>query len=83
MTTAEKYKKYTIPMFGDRQFEVVSGKGCAITDSDGKKYLDFGAGIAVNSLGHANKRWADAVAPGKHSRALQQFVSDETACGFG
>lgn len=62
MTTAEKYKKYTIPMFGDRQFEVVSGKGCAITDSDGKKYLDFGAGIAVNSLGHANKRWADAVA---------------------
>ena len=62
MTTAEKYKKYTIPMFGDRQFEVVSGKGCTITDSDGKKYLDFGAGIAVNSLGHANKRWADAVA---------------------
>lgn len=31
-----------------------SGKGCYVTDTDGKRYLDFAAGIAVASLGHAH-----------------------------
>jgi acetylornithine/N-succinyldiaminopimelate aminotransferase len=30
-------------------------KGVYITDVEGNKYLDFGAGIAVNSLGYGNK----------------------------
>jgi len=32
-----------------------SGKGCYVTDTDGKRYLDFAAGIAVASLGHAHE----------------------------
>ena len=31
------------------------GEGCYAWDSDGNKYLDFAIGIAVASLGHANK----------------------------
>jgi predicted acetylornithine/succinylornithine family transaminase len=31
------------------------GEGCYAYDTDGKKYLDFAIGIAVASLGHANK----------------------------
>ncbi len=34
----------------------VRGKGCAIFDASGKKYLDFLGGIAVNALGHAHPR---------------------------
>ena len=30
------------------------GEGCWLTTSDGIRYLDLGAGIAVNALGHAN-----------------------------
>jgi len=30
------------------------GEGCWVWDVDGKRYLDFLAGIAVNSLGHAH-----------------------------
>ena len=30
------------------------GEGCYVWDADGKRYLDFLAGIAVNSLGHAH-----------------------------
>ena len=30
------------------------GKGCYLYSTNGKKYLDFVQGIAVNSLGHAN-----------------------------
>ncbi|MEA3544254.1 MAG: aspartate aminotransferase family protein [Thermodesulfobacteriota bacterium] len=31
-----------------------SGEGCWLTDIDGKKYLDFLAGVAVNNLGHCH-----------------------------
>ena len=61
MTTVEKAKKYAMPNFGERNFVVESGKGCYIFDENGRKYLDFGAGIAVVSLGHANPNWVKAV----------------------
>ena len=46
---------YTVP------FQIfASGTGCYITDLAGKEYLDFGSGIAVNSLGHGRDDLADA-----------------------
>jgi acetylornithine aminotransferase len=41
--------------------ELVRGEGCYVWDSEGTKYLDFLAGIAVNSLGHAHPVLVDAV----------------------
>ena len=40
---------------------LVRGEGCYVWDSDGTRYLDFLAGIAVNSLGHAHPVFVDAV----------------------
>jgi 4-aminobutyrate aminotransferase len=40
----------------------VRGEGCAITDIDGNVFLDFAAGIAVNSTGHAHPRVSAAIA---------------------
>ncbi|KAJ8518352.1 hypothetical protein ONZ45_g4564 [Pleurotus djamor] len=36
-------------------FALSHGKGSWVWDVDGKKYLDFSAGIAVNALGHADE----------------------------
>ena len=33
---------------------MVQGKGCVLYDNENRAYLDFTAGIAVNSLGHAD-----------------------------
>jgi acetylornithine/N-succinyldiaminopimelate aminotransferase len=41
--------------------ELVRGQGCFVWDSEGKRYLDFLAGIAVNSLGHAHPVLVEAV----------------------
>ena len=41
--------------------ELVRGEGAYVWDSEGKKYLDFLAGIAVNSLGHAHPVLVEAV----------------------
>jgi len=37
------------------------GEGCWVWDAAGMRYLDFLAGIAVNSLGHAHPVFVDAV----------------------
>src|ERR671919_948157 len=43
---AHTYARYPIAL--------VRGKGARVWDADGKQYLDFLAGIAVNSLGHCH-----------------------------
>ncbi|HEY0261328.1 MAG TPA: acetylornithine transaminase [Lacisediminihabitans sp.] len=40
---------------------LVRGQGAHVWDIDGKRYLDFLAGIAVNALGHAHPALVDAV----------------------
>src|SRR5262245_59666938 len=37
------------------------GKGCRLTDADGKRYLDLVAGIAVISVGHCHPELARAI----------------------
>ncbi|HBT65220.1 MAG TPA: aspartate aminotransferase family protein [Ruminococcaceae bacterium] len=40
---------------------IESGRGSAVTDIEGKTYIDFGSGIGVNSLGYADPDWVEAV----------------------
>ncbi len=49
------------------------GEGCYVWDVDGKRYLDFLAGIAVNALGHAHPVLVEAVS---HQIATLAHVSN-------
>jgi predicted acetylornithine/succinylornithine family transaminase len=40
---------------------IESGDGTYVTDTNGRRYLDFIAGIAVNSIGHRNPVLVDAI----------------------
>lgn len=42
--------------------EVSHGRGCRVTTTDGEDYLDFAAGIAVNSTGHSHPAVVRAIA---------------------
>lgn len=37
------------------------GEGVYLYDTDGKEYLDFAAGIAVQAFGYGNKEYGDAL----------------------
>ena len=50
-----------MPVFGPPAIMFERGKGTELWDSNGKRYLDFLAGIAVVSLGHSNPVVAEAV----------------------
>jgi len=54
-------KKYVLPTYARADVEFVSGHNARLVDADGKKYVDFASGIAVCSVGHANKRVNDAI----------------------
>ena len=41
-----------VGLYYDQPIEIVSGKGCHVTDAAGKSYLDFFAGILTNMLGY-------------------------------
>ncbi|PRB63032.1 acetylornithine transaminase [Microbacterium sp. MYb45] len=46
---------------GDRLAMLVRGEGSYLWDADGRRHLDFLAGIAVTSLGHAHPAFVEAV----------------------
>ena len=46
---------------GDRLAMLVRGEGSYLWDADGRRHLDFLAGIAVTSLGHAHPVFVEAV----------------------
>jgi acetylornithine/N-succinyldiaminopimelate aminotransferase len=43
-------------------FVLQSGKGCEVFDTEGRRYLDLCAGVAVSSLGHAHPRLTATIA---------------------
>lgn len=60
-TIQEKTEQYVLHTYGRAPFVLSSGQGMILTDSDGKQYLDFASGIAVNALGHADAGIVQAV----------------------
>src|SRR5215467_14606267 len=46
--------KYVAQTYARYPIALVRGKGARVWDADGKEYLDFVAGIAVNGLGHCH-----------------------------
>ncbi len=59
--TKDLDKKYVLPTYARADVEFVSGDNAKLYDANGKRYIDFASGIAVCSVGHANKRVNDAI----------------------
>lgn len=60
--TADLYRDYVMPTYGRFDLALVRGVGSRVWDEAGKSYLDFGAGIAVSSLGHSHLVLVRAIA---------------------
>ena len=57
----QQEQSYLMPTYGRFQVALVSGKGATAVDTEGKPYIDFGAGIGVNALGYCDPDWVEAV----------------------
>ncbi|MEV5867477.1 acetylornithine transaminase [Streptomyces tendae] len=57
----ERWQGTLMNNYGTPRLPLVRGEGSRLWDADGKEYLDFVGGIAVNALGHAHPAVVDAV----------------------
>jgi acetylornithine aminotransferase len=47
-------ERYLMPTYARQPISIVRGRGSRVYDMEGREYIDFVAGIAVNVLGHAH-----------------------------
>ncbi|MEO3739212.1 succinylornithine aminotransferase [Kosakonia oryzendophytica] len=52
--TRENFDQWMLPVYAPAPFIPVRGEGSRLWDQQGKEYIDFAGGIAVNALGHAH-----------------------------
>jgi acetylornithine/N-succinyldiaminopimelate aminotransferase len=61
VTLASRWDAVMMPNYGTPPIEIAHGSGVRVWDTEGREYLDFVAGIAVSSLGHAHPAIVAAV----------------------
>ncbi|MEW5721950.1 MAG: acetylornithine transaminase [Thermodesulfobacteriota bacterium] len=54
--------RYVMNTYGRHDLVLARGQGASVWDPEGREYLDFVAGLAVVSLGHAHPAVAEAIA---------------------
>lgn len=52
---------YIVPTYNRFDLLISSGKGSTLYDENGREYIDFGTGIAVNTFGVCDDEWTFAV----------------------
>lgn len=57
----EKDGAYVAGTYNRFSADIYEGKGATLRSEDGKEYIDFGSGIAVNSFGVNDEAWKEAV----------------------
>ncbi|MEV4807535.1 acetylornithine transaminase [Nonomuraea sp. NPDC049421] len=61
MNLHERFGNAFMPNYGVPPIALARGEGTRVWDADGRQYLDFIAGIATSSLGHAHPALVEAV----------------------
>ena len=61
MEIVNEGSKYVLNTYKRNPIAFIKGEGARVWDADGKEYIDFLAGIAVNSMGYNNKKLIDAI----------------------
>ncbi|WP_215450910.1 acetylornithine transaminase [Streptomyces sp. ATCC 21386] len=58
---AQRWRSSLMNNYGTPRLSLVRGAGTRVWDADGKEYVDYVGGIAVNALGHAHPAIVEAV----------------------
>jgi len=53
--------QFVLQTYGRPNLVFTHGEGCKLFAADGREFLDFAAGIAVNSIGHGHPHWVAAI----------------------
>ena len=75
-----EYDKVMLPNYSPANFVPKKAEGSLVWDQDDKEYIDFGGGIAVNSLGHSHPSLVKALTDqSKKIWHLSNYLTNEPA----
>jgi acetylornithine/N-succinyldiaminopimelate aminotransferase len=61
-TLLDRARRHLYQNYRQPDFVLAEGRGCEVFDTEGRRYLDLCAGIAVDTVGHAHPKLAAAIA---------------------
>ena len=74
------YEQVMLPNYAPADFIPEKASGSSVWDKNNKKFIDFGGGIAVNSLGHSHPKLVSALnEQSKKLWHLSNYISNEPA----
>lgn len=74
------YEQVMLPNYAPADFIPDKARGSSVWDKNNKKFIDFGGGIAVNSLGHSHPKLVSALnEQSKKLWHLSNYISNEPA----
>lgn len=78
MNVLEREQELFLPTYNRLPIEINRGEGYFLYDTNGKKYLDFLGGLAVNTLGHAHPKIVEQVSKqiARFAHLSNLFVTD-------
>jgi len=78
--TREQFDDVMVPNYAPGKIIPVKGEGSRIWDQDGREFIDFAGGIAVNALGHAHPALVEALTTqGQKLWHLSNVMTNEPA----
>ena len=78
--TREQFDDVMVPNYAPGKIIPVKGEGSRVWDQDGREYIDFAGGIAVNALGHAHPALVKALTEqGQKLWHLSNVMTNEPA----
>lgn len=78
--TRADFDQYMVPNYSPQKVIPVRGEGSRLWDQDGREYIDFAGGIAVNALGHCHPVLVEALtAQGGKLWHLSNIYTNEPA----
>lgn len=69
-------EQYMVKTYSRPPLMLVRGEGCYVWDVENRRYLDFTAGIAVNSLGHCDPELSKLIA----QQVRMLFTTCQNSC---
>ena len=81
--TRENFDEWMMPVYAPAAFIPVRGEGSRLWDQQGKEYIDFAGGIAVNALGHAHPALRRVKRPGGEVLAYRERLYQRTGAASG
>ncbi|MEX2321081.1 MAG: aminotransferase class III-fold pyridoxal phosphate-dependent enzyme, partial [Saccharospirillum sp.] len=78
--TRAQFDDVMVPNYAPGKIIPVKGKGSRVWDQDGREFIDFAGGIAVNALGHAHPALVEALTTqGQNLWHLANVMTNEPA----